>query len=266
MRFEDLTYEQVWDCAIKMERNRHLAMNAAEIFSIMMYAHGLGLDPFQALYGGIRSGCSNSGGKMELSPQTMNGLMVARGHKVEEVEFTDEKCVLRGTRGDNGVSMTACFSLEDAKKANLASKGNWTSYTRDMLFARAISRLCRRLAPDAIGTAYVTGEVIEEDDREDEQEKRPVPRKVEVEEKKEPEPEQPPRVEYTQEDLQAWANEAVAGHPKLAIMGEFLFCAQGKVKRDIKEWAIDWLNGKKAEYDDAIGRWEKQYRTNVEGK
>ncbi len=55
---------------------------------------------------------------------------------------------------------TASFSLDDARRAGLVrSGGGWEKYASDMLFARCISRLARRLFADVISTAYVEGEI-----------------------------------------------------------------------------------------------------------
>lgn len=40
--------------------------------------------------------------------------------------------------------------------------GVWAKYPEDMIYARALSRLARRLFADVIGTAYVEGEIREE--------------------------------------------------------------------------------------------------------
>jgi hypothetical protein len=81
------------------------------------------------------------------------------GIKIEIVESTDEKCVIRGTRLD-GDHATVSYTLDDAKKAGLVKpSGGWVKNPKDMCFARAISRLARQIAPDVIGGCYVEGEI-----------------------------------------------------------------------------------------------------------
>ena len=72
-------------------------------------------------------------------------------------------CILHGKRADNGDTWTEYFSIDDAKKAGLY-RGQWLKYPKDMLFARALSRLARQLFPDVIKGCYVQGEIIADND------------------------------------------------------------------------------------------------------
>jgi hypothetical protein len=69
---------------------------------------------------------------------------------------SDDECVIEFFEGGQSVG-TARFSIKEAEHAGLASKDNWRKYASDMLFARALSRGCRRYCPDVFGgiTAYV---------------------------------------------------------------------------------------------------------------
>jgi hypothetical protein len=50
--------------------------------------------------------------------------------------------------------------MDDAKRANLAGKGNWKSYPRQMLAARATSEIARLLFADLLhGLSYTPEEV-----------------------------------------------------------------------------------------------------------
>jgi hypothetical protein len=128
------------------------------IFSICMYAREMGLPVMSSLFGGM----SNIMGKISIAPQLMNAMIRKAGHKLE-IDSTDVRCIIKGTRKDTGESCSVTFSVEDARKAGLCKAGGgWDKYPSDMCFARALSRLARRLFPDVIGMAYVEGE-IEED-------------------------------------------------------------------------------------------------------
>ena len=69
--------------------------------------------------------------------------------------------------------------MEEAKRAGLVKQSTpWVTFPRDMLYARALSRLARQLFPDIIGNCYVEGEIaldpnikespISENDRQEE--------------------------------------------------------------------------------------------------
>jgi hypothetical protein len=129
---------------------------------IIQYAKGLGINPLHALYGGMRPVM----GKIEIAPQQMNAMIRKAGHRIDIVECNNEKCVLKGTRKDTGETCTLTFSIEDAKRAGIYKENSgWTKYPSDMLFARAISRLCRRLFPDVTGCTYAHGEISGVEDK-----------------------------------------------------------------------------------------------------
>jgi len=87
------------------------------------------------------------------------------GHSIKVEAHDDEICTITGIRGDTGETQTVSYSVQDALRAGLidkiedgkvrarSSKGYalpWEHHTRDMLWARAVTRLVRRLAPDAL--------------------------------------------------------------------------------------------------------------------
>jgi len=130
----------------------------ATILSIMLMARELGVQPMQAISGGI----NNILGKFEISARIMNMLMRKHGHAVQVKMLTDQVCKVWGKRKDTGEEMEATYHIEEAARAGLIKEGGgWKKNPQDMLFARAISRLARRLTPDCIGGCYVEGELQE---------------------------------------------------------------------------------------------------------
>lgn len=129
--------------------------NEQKIFMVLLAARELGVPPMQAMNGGIW----NIQGKIEISARLMSAMIRRAGHSMVVKHCDANKCVIEGKRADNGDTFTAQFSIEDAAKAGLANRGPWKTYAEDMLYARAMSRMARRLFPDIIGTAYVEGEI-----------------------------------------------------------------------------------------------------------
>jgi hypothetical protein len=128
----------------------------AGIFCIAMYALELGLPPMTCLFGGMRPVLGN----IELSPRLMNGMIRKAGHRIEIQECTNEKCTIKGVRHDTKEEYFTSFTMQEARSAGLVrSGGGWEKYPSDMLFARCLSRLARRLFPDIISSAYVDGEI-----------------------------------------------------------------------------------------------------------
>jgi hypothetical protein len=102
-------------------------------------------------------------GKPTLSAEAMVNLARKRGHSITGTS-TAKAAKVTGRRADNGDEMTAEYTLEDASAAGLAGKQNWQKHPGDMLWARAVSRLCRRLFPDVFsGMAYTPGEIADDD-------------------------------------------------------------------------------------------------------
>jgi hypothetical protein len=141
--------------------NNFLAKNMggeAGIVSVMLYARELGVPPMQAIFDGFHS----IQGKIEMSARLINRLLRQQGHKIEIKRLDNEGCVIYGERKDTGEKYTSEYTIEDARKAKLVkTESNWEKHPEDMVFARALSRLGRRLFPDVIGTAYVEGEIQE---------------------------------------------------------------------------------------------------------
>jgi hypothetical protein len=130
----------------------------ATILSVMLLARELGISPMQAVSGGI----NNIQGKFEISARIMNQLIRKHGHQIRVKTLTNEVCIIWGKRNDTGEEMQSQYHIEDAARAGLIKDGGgWKKCPEDMLFARAISRLARRLFPDCIGGCYVEGEIQE---------------------------------------------------------------------------------------------------------
>lgn len=143
-------------CQQLMKTPHYSKMGPEGIFAIVETAKSLSIDPRQALGGGLYY----VKGKVEMSARLMNSLIRAQKHSITRDKKSDDTiCILHGKRADNGDTWTESFSLEDAKRAGLTNSPVWKNFTRDMLFARALSRLARQLFPDVIGNVYVEGEI-----------------------------------------------------------------------------------------------------------
>lgn len=102
-------------------------------------------------------------GNPELSAQSMLGLVYERmpGASIEILQNDAECAKIRARRNTDDCWGEFSFTIEDARGAGLLSKkGNvWKNYTTDMLWARCVSRMCRRKFPDVIQGCYVVGEL-----------------------------------------------------------------------------------------------------------
>lgn len=143
----------------KLGGNGTPEMIVATILSVMLLARELGISPIQAISGGI----NNIQGKFEISARLMNQLIRKHGHKIAIKMSTNEVCIIWSKRKDTGEEHEEKYHIEEAIRSGLIKEGSaWKKVPTDMLFARCISRLARRLYADCIGGCYIEGELQEE--------------------------------------------------------------------------------------------------------
>lgn len=125
------------------------------LYSIISTAISLGVDPLIALDGGLYFHQD----KIEMKSRLMSSLIRQKKHIIQKDDADPTICILTGTRADTGETLTASFSMKDAELAGLDKNMNYKKFPKDMLFARALSRLARQLFADVIGNCYVEGEL-----------------------------------------------------------------------------------------------------------
>lgn len=127
----------------------------AAILACIVSGHEMGIGPMQAL-----KHVAIVDGKPSPSAELLCALVRKEGHSITAVELTDTKAVVKGKRANNDDEHTVTWTMDDAKRAGLANKNNWKNYPRAMLWARAVSELCRILFPDCTGGATHTPEEL----------------------------------------------------------------------------------------------------------
>jgi len=147
-------------CDLLIKTPHYANMGPEGIFAIVETAKALDIDPRQALGGGLYF----VKGRVEMSSRMMGALIRAQRHSITRDSKSDDTiCILHGKRSDTKDCWTESFSMEEAKKAGLLEHFSpWITFPRDMLYARALSRLARQLFPDIIGNCYVQGEIAED--------------------------------------------------------------------------------------------------------
>lgn len=142
-------------CTLLMKTPHYARMGKDGIFAIIETAKSLNIDPRQALGGGLYF----VKGKVEVSSRMMAALIRSKKHSItRDSKSNDTICILHGKRADTNDCWTESFSIDEAKRAGIY-KNAWITFPRDMLYARALSRLARQLFPDIIGNCYVEGEI-----------------------------------------------------------------------------------------------------------
>ena len=119
-------------------------------------------------------------GNPQLSAQAMLGLVYERmpSVSIDIIQNDAEAAKVRARRNPDDSWSEFSFTIEEAKRAGLLTKkgDTWRSYAADMLWARCVSRMCRRKFPDVVQGCYVAGEL------EAAQEEKPRPKRGQVNE------------------------------------------------------------------------------------
>ena len=144
-------------CKLLLRTPHYEKLGEAGIFAIIEAAKSLNVDPRLALGGGLYF----VKGKVEMSSRMMAALIRKNKHSITRDDKSDDTiCILHGKRSDTNDTWTESFSITEANKAGLIRQNSpWITFPRDMLYARALSRLARQLFPDVIGNCYVEGEI-----------------------------------------------------------------------------------------------------------
>lgn len=127
----------------------------AQVAAAMMKGYELDIDPLDAL-GNIFS----VHGRIGFYAEFMRRRIIQAGHGFRIVESNDTRVVLEGRRKGEEEWQRASFTAQQAQKAKL----DLGAYPEDKLFARATSRLCKRVFPDVLSGAAIV-EDIEDDAR-----------------------------------------------------------------------------------------------------
>lgn len=152
---EMMAYQTYAKTAVDSQMYRGVGKEAG-VMMIMLAAREFGIGPAQALNGGINI----IEGKVELSARMMQAMIRRGKHIIKILETTNERCRIYGKRADTGEEYIAEFTIQQAQAAGLIKeKGAWKKTPDDMLFARTMSKLARRLFSDVIGIGYVQGEI-----------------------------------------------------------------------------------------------------------
>ena len=131
--------------------------NAAAITAALLYGAEVGLGRMQSL-----AKIAVINGRPTLAAEAQRALILAAGHDLWIEENTTERCTVCGQRRGSSATSRVTWTMDDARRANLAGKQPWRMYPRQMLLARASAELARAVFPDAIGGLAATEELEDE--------------------------------------------------------------------------------------------------------
>ncbi|MCV7065630.1 hypothetical protein H7H51_07710 [Mycolicibacterium farcinogenes] len=124
----------------------------AEIATSMLKGWELGLDPLDAL-----ASIYVVHGRVGFYAEFMRRRMIQAGHVFRVVESNDSRCIVEGTRADNGETHRAVFTAEQAKRAKI----DIAAYPAEKLVARATSRLVKQAFPDVLSGSLIVEDLLD---------------------------------------------------------------------------------------------------------
>lgn len=127
----------------------------AAAVAAIMYGAELNIDPMTSL-----NKLNVIDGHVAPSAELARALAMQRGELWVEEE-TDQRVVVAARRFGSDVVHRVAWSMEDARRAGLATRTNWKLYPREMLYARATAMLVRRVFPDVLGGISVFAEEVD---------------------------------------------------------------------------------------------------------
>ena len=137
----------------------HLLGNPNGIAAAILTGIELGLGPMEAM----RS-IHIVEGKPTLAADLMLARAIRAGVKPTWLQSDARLASLKLER-PGFAPYTSNFSIDDAKNAGLAGRGNWTKYAPAMLRARAVSAGMRAFCPDVLGSNVYTPDELEAEAR-----------------------------------------------------------------------------------------------------
>jgi hypothetical protein len=130
--------------------------DAAQAVVKILAGRELGVGPVASM-----AGLNVIKGRVTLSAHLMAALIRrSRRYDFRVQRLDDQGCEIEYRMGKEVIGLSS-FTIDDARKAGLASGDNWRKYPRNMLFARAMSNGARWYCPDVFGGPVYTPEELD---------------------------------------------------------------------------------------------------------
>lgn len=133
---------------------KHFQGKPGDCAAAILYGAELGLNAIQSL-----QNIMVINGKPGIEARTMVALVKKRGYRVETVESGPESVTVRGT-APSGESESSTWTMARATTAGFTSNALYKKIPEQMLYAKAATEVCRKLAPDVLlGMPYSVEEL-----------------------------------------------------------------------------------------------------------
>lgn len=131
--------------------------NPGDILALMQHAMDLDIG-LSIAWDNLMFNTEGVGG---MRARLIHALLIRAGHHVQPVHVDNKVVRMTLRRGDGQPGGGAMWTIAEAQQNGLLGKENspWRGYPGDMLWARCISRLARRWAPDVVLGFYAAEEL-----------------------------------------------------------------------------------------------------------
>ena len=133
---------------------KHFYGKPDECAAAMLYGASLGLDPMQS----VRQ-IYVVHGQAALYARAMDALVKGAGHNTWTVSTSDESVTVAGQRRGSQHVEESTWTIERAKKAGYTSNEKYRTDPQAMLYSKALSEVCRKIAPDVLNGVYSVEEL-----------------------------------------------------------------------------------------------------------
>jgi hypothetical protein len=131
--------------------------NPESVVAAILTGREMGIGPMQSL-----RQIHMIDGRPAFAADLMLAKMREGGVMIIASEATAERAFIKAKRRDTGEEATVEWTVADAEKAGLTNKRNWRTYPADMLWARCVGRLARRLGSDLLGGLVYSSEEMQD--------------------------------------------------------------------------------------------------------
>jgi hypothetical protein len=133
---------------------KHFQGNPDECAAAMLYGASLGLDPMQS----VRQ-IYVVHGQAALYARAMDALVKGAGHETWTVSTSDESVTVAGCRRGSQHVEESTWDIARAKKAGYTNNEKYRTDPQAMLYSKALSEVCRKIAPDVLNGVYAVEEL-----------------------------------------------------------------------------------------------------------
>jgi len=133
---------------------KHFQSKPDECAAAMLYGASLGLDPMQAV-----KNIYVVHGTAGLYARAMVALVQRHGHEVWTVNTSDDQVTVAARRKGSEHVETSTWTYARAERAGYVSNAKYKTDPQAMLYAKAASEVCRKVAPDALNGVFAVEEL-----------------------------------------------------------------------------------------------------------